>query len=218
MMRVPLVMWMARNQGSEVTKKNGALLISVELIPLQPDGYFSNLNIETQVHSWNSGWMWHTRTFPFPLPNYSLQFRIPRLTSCAQLAPWMGSQPWEEGGRGDPCLFHRTGSGLPMSLLSAEVSVAGPWAFPRGATAAKGCLRKSSESLLCLPGSVYSAHFPAFCHLGLYLLPDFLCRRLCRQAFLVLRIAPALGFDEAPKSFMLLHPSHIPFQSILLLC
>lgn len=102
MMRVPLVMWMARNQGSEATKKNGALLISVELIPLQPDGYFSNLNIETQVHSWNSGWMWHTRTFPFPLPNYSLQFRIPRLTSCAQLAPWMGSQPWEEGGRGGP--------------------------------------------------------------------------------------------------------------------
>lgn len=217
MMRVPLVMWMARNQCSEVTK-NGALLISVELIPLQPDGYFSNLNIETQVHIWNSGWMWHTRTFPFPLPTYSLQFRIPRLSSCAQLAPWMGSQLWEEGGRGDPCLFHRTGSGLLMSFLSAEVRVAGPWAFQEGSQQPKDVWEKSSESLLCLPGRVYSAHFPAFCHLGLHHLPDFLCRLLCRQAFLVLRIAPGLGFGEAPKSFMLLHPRHIPFQSILLLC
>lgn len=98
-----------------------------------------------------------------------------------------------------------------MWHLSAEVHEAEPQAFPRGATAAKGCLRKSSESLLCLPGRAYFAHFPVVCHLGLHLIPDFLCRLLGLQASLVLPIAPALGFGAAPKPSRPLNPSHVPF-------
>lgn len=160
--------------------------------------------------------MWHTRAFPFPVPNYSLQFRVHRVTSCIQLAPWMGSQPWEEEGRVNPCHFHRTGSECTMQHLSVE-----PQTFPIVAVAAKGCQTKSSTISVQFPGGgggAYSAHFPIISHLGLYFLSDFLCRLLSLRASLVLHIAPALGFGAAPKPCRHLNPGHIPFLSILLPC
>lgn len=213
MMRVPLcnvdgkkaIQWGSREEWNPIDFSR--------IHPTSNRWEFFNLNIETWSHTWNNSRRQRTRTFPFPLPNYILEFRVASYflhPAGSFLRPgWISALGnGREGGR-----MSISQDRLRMHDVASVCR--SPWGRASSFSKRGHSSQRMSEKIFRV--SALFAREGLFCPFSCCLSswatphPRFPMQGLGLQASLVLPIAPALGFGAAPKPSRPLNPSHVPF-------